>query len=66
MSDAEWAVPEPLLPHPAWLAGKGGRPSRYCMRDAVDGIAQPDAQRAGVAGAPSRLPARLDRLLLGG
>ena len=38
MSDAEWVVSEPLLPHPAWLAGKGGRPSRYCMRDVVDGI----------------------------
>ena len=38
MSDAEWAVCEPLLPCPAWLAGKGGRPSRYCMRDVVDGI----------------------------
>ena len=34
----EWAVCEPLLPAPAWLAGKGGRPSRYCMRDVVDGI----------------------------
>jgi transposase len=38
MDDREWAVCEPLLPHPAWLAGKGGRPSRYCMRDVVDGI----------------------------
>jgi transposase len=38
MSDREWAICEPLLPHPAWLAGKGGRPSRYCMRDIVDGI----------------------------
>jgi hypothetical protein len=28
----------PLLPHPAWLTGKGGRPSRYCMRDVADGI----------------------------
>jgi transposase len=38
MRDRERAVCEPLLPHPAWLAGKGGRPSRYCMRDVVDGI----------------------------
>jgi transposase len=38
MSDREWAVCEPLLPAPAWLAGKGGRPSRHCMRDVVDGI----------------------------
>jgi len=38
MTDAEWAICEPLLPAPAWLAGKGGRPARYCMRDVVDGI----------------------------
>jgi len=38
MGDAEWAICEPLLPAPAWLAGKGGRPSAYCMRDIVDGI----------------------------
>ncbi len=38
MSEREWAVCEPLLPAPAWLAGRGGRPSRYCMRDVVDGI----------------------------
>jgi transposase len=38
MSKAEWAVCEPLLPRPARLAGKGGRPSAYCMRDVVDGI----------------------------
>ena len=38
MDEREWAVCEPLLPPPAWLAGKGGRPSGYCMRDIVDGI----------------------------
>ena len=38
MSDAEWAVCEPLLPRPAWLAGKGGRPSSHCMRNIVDGV----------------------------
>ena len=38
MTDAEWAVCEPLLPAPAWLAGRGGRPARYCMRDIVDAI----------------------------
>lgn len=27
MSDSEWPVCEPMLPHPAWQAGKGGRPS---------------------------------------
>jgi transposase len=38
MSDAEWAVGEPLLPAPAWLAGRGGRPASRCMRDVVDAI----------------------------
>ena len=38
MSDAEWAVCEPLLPAPAWLAGRGGRPAGWCMRDIVDAI----------------------------
>jgi transposase len=38
MTGAEWAVCEPLLPAPAWLAGRGGRPARYCMREIVDAI----------------------------
>ena len=38
MSRAEWAVCEPLLPAPAWLAGRGGRPASWCMRDIVDAI----------------------------
>src|SRR6201987_3938510 len=27
MTEAEWAVCEPLLPAPAWLAGRGGGPA---------------------------------------
>jgi transposase len=38
MSEAEWAVCEPLLPAPAWLAGRGGRPASWCMRDITDAI----------------------------
>ena len=38
MSEAEWAVCEPLLPAPAWLAGRGGRPASWCMRDIADAI----------------------------
>jgi transposase len=38
MTEAEWAVCEPLLPAPAWLAGRGGRPASRCMRDIVDAI----------------------------
>ena len=33
MSEAEWAVCGPLLPAPAWLAGRGGRPASWCLRD---------------------------------
>src|SRR5690348_15576344 len=32
------AVCEPLLPAPAWLAGRGGRPATRCLRDIVDAI----------------------------
>ena len=35
---AEWAVREPQLPTPAWLAGRGGHPARRCMRDIVDAL----------------------------
>jgi transposase len=38
MTGAEWAVCEPLLPAPAWRAGRGGRPASWCMRDIVDAI----------------------------
>jgi len=38
MPGGQWAVCEPLLPVPAWLAGRGGRPARYCMRDIADAI----------------------------
>ena len=38
MSEAEWAVCEPSLPPPAWLAGRGGRPASWCMRDIVDAV----------------------------
>lgn len=38
MTDAEWAVIEPLLPAPGWMAGQGGCPGSYCRRDIVDGI----------------------------
>ena len=38
LAAAEWAALEPVLPSPAWPVGRGGRPSRYCMRDPVDAI----------------------------
>jgi transposase len=65
MSDAEWAVCEPLLPRPAWLAGKGGRPAAYCMRDVVDAIRYLTHNGPVWRALPADFPARLDRLLLG-
>lgn len=38
MSDAEWAVIEPLLPAPGWTLGRGGCPGSYCRRDIVNAI----------------------------
>jgi transposase len=38
MTEAEWAVCAPLLPAPAWLAGRGSRPASRCMRDIADAI----------------------------
>ena len=37
-TDAQWALIDPLLPDPAWLAGKGGRPETHCRRQIVDAI----------------------------
>jgi len=36
LTDAQWAVIAPLIPVPAWLAGRGGRPEGYCHREMVD------------------------------
>lgn len=38
MSDAEWALIEPLLPVPACQTPKGGAPEKWPRRDIVDGI----------------------------
>ena len=37
-TDAQWAVLDRLLPEPAWLAGRGGRPEVHCRREIVDAI----------------------------
>ncbi|WP_084701297.1 IS5 family transposase [Streptacidiphilus anmyonensis] len=38
LTDAEWAIVRPLLPAPAWLNGKGGRPEGYCHRQLIDAV----------------------------
>lgn len=37
-TDAQWAIIDPLLPEPAWVAGRGGRPEAHCRRQIVDAI----------------------------
>jgi transposase len=38
MTDAQWAVIDPLLPDPAWWGVHGGRPEQHCRRAIVDAI----------------------------
>ncbi|MBS2966670.1 IS5 family transposase [Actinocrinis puniceicyclus] len=38
MTDAEWAILEPLLPTPACTTAGGGHPERYCRREIVDAL----------------------------
>jgi transposase len=38
MTDAQWAVLEPLLPAPACATAGGGHPERYCRREIVDAL----------------------------
>ena len=38
VTDAEWAILEPLLPAPGSTAGRGGRPEKHCRRVIADAI----------------------------
>ena len=38
LTDAQWAVVDPLLPDPVCLAGRGGRWEKHCRRVIVDAI----------------------------
>lgn len=38
LTDAQWAVIAPLIPVPAWMAGRGGRPEGYCHREILDAV----------------------------
>ncbi len=38
VTDAEWAILEPLLPAPGSTAGRGGRPEKHCRRVIMDAI----------------------------
>ncbi|AXG82709.1 IS5 family transposase [Streptomyces paludis] len=38
MTDEEWAAVRGLLPVPAWMNGRGGRPEGYCHRQMIDAV----------------------------
>lgn len=38
LTDAQWQEIRPLLPVPAWLEGRGGRPEGYCHRVMLDAV----------------------------
>ncbi|MER5521982.1 transposase [Streptomyces sp. NPDC002763] len=38
MTDAEWQVVRAVLPVPAWLEGRGGRPESYCHHVMLDAV----------------------------
>jgi transposase len=38
LTDAEWQEIRPLLPVPAWMEGRGGRPEGYCHRIVLDAV----------------------------
>ena len=39
LTDAQWAVIAPMIPVPAWMTGRGGRPESYCHREMIDAVA---------------------------
>ncbi|MFB6784901.1 transposase [Streptomyces sp. NPDC056352] len=38
MTDAEWAQVRSVIPVPAWLLKRGGRPEAYCHREMLDAV----------------------------
>ena len=48
VTDAEWAILEPLLAAPGSTAGRGGRPEKHCRRVIGDAILY--IVRGGIAG----------------
>jgi transposase len=38
LTDEQWAELRPLLPVPAWMEGRGGRPEGYCHRQMLDAV----------------------------
>ena len=38
LTDVQWAVVLGLIPVPAWIGGRGGRPEGYCHREMIDAM----------------------------
>lgn len=38
LTDAQWAVLAPLIPLPAWLCARDGRPEGHCHREMLDAM----------------------------
>jgi transposase len=56
LTDAEWAIVRPLLPVPAWLNGKGGRPEGFCHRQLLDAVRYLVAEGVRWASLPADFP----------
>jgi transposase len=56
LTDAEWAIVRPLLPIPAWLNGRGGRPEGYCHRQLLDAVRYLVAEGVRWASLPADFP----------
>jgi transposase len=56
MTDAQWAVIEPLLPAPGNTGGRGGRPEKHPRRLVLDAIFYLVAGRIAWAALPHDFP----------
>ncbi|WP_232247379.1 IS5 family transposase [Kitasatospora azatica] len=56
LTDTEWALIRPLLPVPAWLNGRGGRPEGYCHRQMFDAVRYLVAEGVRWASLPTDFP----------
>ncbi|MCG6497686.1 IS5 family transposase [Kitasatospora sp. A2-31] len=56
LTDAEWALVRPLLPVPAWMNGRGGRPEGYCHRQMIDAVRYLVAEGVRWASLPADFP----------
>ncbi|MFE2912254.1 IS5 family transposase [Kitasatospora indigofera] len=56
LTDAEWALIRPLLPVPAWMNGRGGRPEGFCQRQMIDAVRYLVAEGVRWASLPADYP----------